>query len=67
SLTENARQILMINLEKTTDLTPLEKNANEIIKVMDQQFARAFAGKISAEEALELMEIGCRKILNEEQ
>jgi multiple sugar transport system substrate-binding protein/putative chitobiose transport system substrate-binding protein len=66
SLTENARQILMMSLEKTTDLTLLEKDANEIIKVMDQQFARAFAGKISAEEALELMEIGCRRILNEE-
>lgn len=66
SLTENARQILMMNLDKTTDLTMLKQKSNEIIKVMDQQFARAFAGKISAEEALELMEIGCRKILNEE-
>jgi multiple sugar transport system substrate-binding protein/putative chitobiose transport system substrate-binding protein len=66
SLTENARQILMMNLDKTTDLTLLEQKSNDIIKLMDQQFARAFAGKISAEEALELMEIGCIKILNEE-
>ena len=63
---KEAELILYEQLAKSRDFTLIQKNSAQLIKVMEEQFARAFAGKISAEEALKFMEVGCRKILEEE-
>lgn len=62
---KEAELILYKQLAKSRDFTLIQQNSAQLIKVMEEQFARAFAGKISAEEALNLMEKGCREILNE--
>jgi len=63
---EKAELILYEQLSNSRDFTLIQQNSAQLIKVMEEQFARAFAGKISAEEALYFMEEGCRKILSNE-
>lgn len=64
SLEEQAREILMEQLPKNQDLTLIHPEASKLLKIMDEQFARAFASKISAAEALKQMESGWNEILS---
>ena len=63
SLEDQARKILMEQLPHNQDLTLIHPQAPQLIKIMDEQFARAFASKISAAEALKQMELGWNEIL----
>jgi len=66
SLKNEAQKILRKQLSKNKDLTLIHPQADKLIKVMDEQFARAFANKITAQEALDNMEKEWNQILNEE-
>ena len=66
SLEAEAQQILRKQLPRNQDLTLIHPEADSLIKVMEEQFARAFLGKISAEEALNIMESKWNQILAEE-
>lgn len=66
SLRNQAQKILKMQLAKSKDLTLIHPQADQLIKILDQEFARAFANKISAEEALNNMEKAWNQILNEE-
>jgi multiple sugar transport system substrate-binding protein/putative chitobiose transport system substrate-binding protein len=67
SLEAEAQQILRKQLPRNQDLTLIHPAADRLIKVMEEQFARAFLGKISAAEALNIMEAKWNQILAEEQ
>ncbi|RCW52555.1 MULTISPECIES: ABC transporter substrate-binding protein [Halanaerobium] len=66
SLENEAQIILRKQLFRNQDLTLMHPDAAELLKVMNEQFARAFAGKISAREALNIMETKWNQILTEE-
>ncbi len=66
SLENEAQKILRKQLFKSKDLTLIHPQADKLIKIMDEQFARAFANKITAQEALNNMEREWNQILNEE-
>lgn len=66
SLENEAQKILRQQLSRNQDLTLIHPEAERLIKIMDEQFARAFAGKISAKEALNIMEEKWNLILKEE-
>ncbi|RAK09420.1 carbohydrate ABC transporter substrate-binding protein (CUT1 family) [Halanaerobium saccharolyticum] len=66
SLETEAQKILRSQLSRNKDLTLIHPQADRLIRVMDEQFARAFAGKISASEALNIMEEKWNQILAEE-
>ncbi len=66
SLESEAQQILRKQLSRNQDLTLIHPEADRLIKVMEEQFARAFLGKISAAEALNIMETKWNQILAEE-
>jgi len=66
SLENKAQIILRKQLFRNQDLTLMHPDAAELLKVMNEQFARAFAGKISAREALNIMETKWNQILTEE-
>ena len=66
SLEKEAQKILKEQLPRNQDLTLIHPEADRLIKIMDEQFARAFAGKISAKEALNIMEEKWNQILAEE-
>jgi multiple sugar transport system substrate-binding protein/putative chitobiose transport system substrate-binding protein len=54
-------------LSRNQDLTLIHPEADRLLKIMDEQFARAFLGKISAREALNFMEVKWNQILAEEK
>jgi multiple sugar transport system substrate-binding protein/putative chitobiose transport system substrate-binding protein len=66
SLKKEAKKILREQLSKSKDLTLIHPKADKLIKVLDEEFAKAFANKITAEEALTNMEKEWNQILNEE-
>ena len=66
SLKSEAQKILQEQLSRNQDLTLIHPQANRLIKVLNEQFARAFAGKITAREALNNMEEKWNQILKEE-
>ncbi|MFW5979561.1 MAG: ABC transporter substrate-binding protein [Halanaerobium sp.] len=66
SLEAEAQKILQEQLSRNQDLTLVHPRADSLLKIMDEQFARAFAGKISAKEALNIMEEKWNQILAEE-
>jgi len=66
-LETEAQKILQEQLPRNKDLTLIHPQADRLIRVMDEQFARAFAGKISAREALNIMEEKWNQILAEEK
>jgi multiple sugar transport system substrate-binding protein/putative chitobiose transport system substrate-binding protein len=65
-LKTEAQKILRKQLSKSKDLTLIHPQAAKLIKILDKEFAKAFAGKITAEEALTNMENEWNQILNEE-
>ena len=67
SLETEAQKILRAQLSRNQDLTLIHPDADRLIKIMDEQFARAFLGKISAREALNIMEAKWNQILSEEK
>ena len=67
SLEAEAQKILREQLSRNQDLTLIHPEAEKLIKIMDEQFARAFSAKISAREALNIMEAKWNQILAEEQ
>lgn len=67
SLEQEAQKILRKQLSRNQDLTLIHPEADRLIKILDEQFARAFAGKISAREALNIMEEKWNQILKGEQ
>jgi multiple sugar transport system substrate-binding protein/putative chitobiose transport system substrate-binding protein len=66
ALKTEAQKILREQLPKSKDLTLIHPKADKLIKVLDEEFAKAFANKITAEEALTNMEKEWNQILNEE-
>ena len=66
SLENEAQFILKQQLANNQDLTLLHPEADSLIKIMDEQFARAFANKITAREALNIMEAKWNQLLVEE-
>ena len=56
SLNDQARYLLAKELEKMTDMTLIVENSSALTRAMNEQFARAFADKITAQEAVKLME-----------
>lgn len=66
SLKNQAQKILTKQLSKSKDLTLIHPKSDKLIKVLDEEFARAFANKITAQEALNNMERKWNQILNEE-
>lgn len=66
SLEQEAQKILRKQLSRNQDLTLIHPEADRLLKIMDEQFARAFLGKISAGEALNIMEEKWNQILTEE-
>ncbi|TDO71331.1 carbohydrate ABC transporter substrate-binding protein (CUT1 family) [Halanaerobium saccharolyticum] len=66
ALETEAQKILQAQLPRNKDLTLIHPQADRLIRVMHEQFARAFAGKISAREALNIMEEKWNQILAEE-
>lgn len=66
SLENEAQKILRKQLSKNKDLTLMHPQADKLIRIMDEQFARAFVNKISAAEALANMEKEWNQILNKE-
>jgi multiple sugar transport system substrate-binding protein/putative chitobiose transport system substrate-binding protein len=67
ALEAEAQKILQAQLSRNKDLTLIHPQADRLIRVMDEQFARAFAGKISARDALNIMEEKWNQILAEEK
>jgi len=67
SLEAGAQKILREQLSRNQDLTLIHPEADKLLKIMDEQFARAFLGKISAKEALNIMEAKWNQILTEEK
>lgn len=67
ALETEAQKILQAQLPRNKDLTLIHPQADRLIRVMNEQFARAFAGKISAREALNIMEEKWNQILAEER
>lgn len=65
SLSSSAQKILRKQLPRYQDLTLVHQDADQLIKIMEEQFARAFAGKITAEDALNIMEEKWNQILAE--
>lgn len=66
NLEDEAQKILRRQLFRSKDLTLVHPQAEKLIKVMEAEFARAFANKISAQEALNNMERKWNQILDEE-
>lgn len=66
SLTKKVQVILKKQLPRNQDLTLVHPKSDELLKVMETEFSRAFANKISAKEALNQMEKKWNKILAEE-
>ncbi|MGM0549002.1 MAG: ABC transporter substrate-binding protein [Bacillota bacterium] len=66
SLTKKVQIILKKQLSRNQDLTLIHPKADKLLKVMETEFSRAFANKISAKEALNQMEKKWNKILAEE-
>jgi multiple sugar transport system substrate-binding protein/putative chitobiose transport system substrate-binding protein len=66
SLKNEAQKILREQLSKSKDLTLIHPQADKLIKILDEQFAKAFANKISAKKALDNMEREWNQILDEE-
>lgn len=67
SLNKKAQNILAKQLQRNQDLTIIDPQADELLKIMEAEFARAFSGKISAEKALNNMERKWNQILKEDQ
>ena len=65
SLSSSAQKILRKQLPRYQDLTLVHPRADQLIKIMEEQFAKAFAGKITAEAALNIMEEKWNQILAE--
>lgn len=66
-LNKAAQKILREQITRNQDLTLVHPQAGTLLKIMDQEFARAFAGKISAKEALNKMEQKWNQVLKEEK
>lgn len=66
SLTEKSQNILKKQLKRNKDLTLIHPQSDKLLKVMEIEFERAFANKISAKEALNRMEEKWNQILTEE-
>lgn len=66
SLSKKVQVILKKQLSRNQDLTLIHPKADKLLKVMETEFSRAFANKISAKEALNQMEKKWNKILAEE-
>lgn len=64
SFTKKADKILYSKLNRYQDLTFVHSQSDRLIKIMEEQFRRAFAGKITAAEALNIMEEKWNQILN---
>ncbi|MFW5961649.1 MAG: ABC transporter substrate-binding protein [bacterium] len=67
SLEAESQKILREQLSRNQDLTLIHPQADRLSKVMEEEFARAFANKISAKEALNNMEEKWNQILSEEK
>ncbi|MFW6269046.1 MAG: ABC transporter substrate-binding protein [Bacillota bacterium] len=63
-LVKKAGQISISQLEKAVDMTLTVPESDLLLKVMDEQFARAFAGKITSEDAVKIMDEKWREILD---
>lgn len=66
-LKKEAKKILYQQINRYQDLTLIYPEADELLKVMEEQFARAFLGKITAQQALNIMEAEWNDILQAEQ
>ncbi|MCC3144132.1 extracellular solute-binding protein [Halanaerobium sp. Z-7514] len=64
SLTDQARYLLAKELENMADMTLLIENSSALTRAMNEQFARAFADKITAQEAVDIMEQRFNEILD---
>ncbi|MFP4021072.1 MAG: extracellular solute-binding protein, partial [Halanaerobium sp.] len=67
SLETEAQKILREQLSRNQDLTLIHPQADRLVKIMEEEFARAFANKISAKKALNNMEEKWNQILSEEK
>lgn len=65
SLEAAAVKILEQQLPQNKDLTLIHPQSGRLLKIMEEQFQRAFLGKITAEEALNIMEEKWNQILAE--
>jgi multiple sugar transport system substrate-binding protein/putative chitobiose transport system substrate-binding protein len=64
SLKLQAQKLIADQLIYASDLTLLHPQAEQLTKILTEEFSRAFAGKISARQALNNMEKGWNNILN---
>lgn len=62
-LSKKADQIVNKDMNRYQDLTLMHPKSAELLKIMEEQFARAFHGKITAKEALNIMEEKWNQIL----
>lgn len=62
-LIDKARQISVKQLENAVDMTLTIPSADLLIRAIDEEFARAFNGKISSDNALKNIELRWKEIL----
>lgn len=67
SLTDEAQKILKKQLTRNQDLTLIHPQADKLTRIMEEEFARAFANKITAKKALNNMEEKWNQLLQEEK
>lgn len=64
SLNDQARYLMAKELENMADMTLIIENSSALTRAMNEQFARAFSDKITAQEAVDFMEQRFLEILD---